>query len=132
MLNRLSTAFALTAFAALSGAAPAAAQPVIKLICLPTNLTGTWEGDDGGVYRVRQKKNAINWVGMSGDSGASWTHILIGSRNGDKVDGYWADMNGPMGEGHLTLQVRGNGKYLVRTNATGSGFGGKRWHKRGC
>jgi hypothetical protein len=134
MANQIPKIVGLFAFTALSGAAltPAAAQIPIKLKCLAGNLTGAWEGNDGGLYRVHQKKNTITWVGMSSDHGDSWTHIFIGYRNGDEIKGEWADVNGPMGEGKLTLHVRGNGKFLVRSAASGSGFSGARWRKRGC
>ena len=136
MTNRIPTALALLAFTALPGAAlipvvPAAAQRPIICLARPS-LTGSWLANDGGTYRLRQVGNTIWWVGMSGDDGKSWTHAFHGVRNGNVVNGRWADVNGPMGSGALTLQVRGNGTHLLRTAATGSGFSGTRWRRPGC
>ena len=133
MTNRIPPALALITFTALSGAslvpAPAAAQGPCPA---QASLTGTWRGNDQGIYHIRQVGNVVWWVGIDSTSnGAGWTHAFRGFRNGDMVTGSWADVRGVMGSGTLTFRQR-NGNYLNRTGTSGSGFGGIRLWRQGC
>ncbi|MEJ3719846.1 hypothetical protein WGM54_17720 [Paenibacillus polymyxa] len=44
------------------------------------DLTGTWQGDDGGIYYIRHlNNNRIWWTGLSDNgSGHNWTNVLEG------------------------------------------------------
>lgn len=106
------------------GAAPAQA------LCSFNGLNGTWRGNDGGRYQVRQNGMRVWWTGMSGDGGRSWAHRFQGVRRGNTISGNWADFRGPMGRGTLNLRVV-NDMRMVRVSNTGSGFGGSQW-RRGC
>jgi len=81
--------------------APSAAASAIAAVgatCTPlhvkfdpkaTGLTGTWAGDDGGVYYVRQMGNVIWWNGMSGRDlspqslGREWNNVGRGEIKAD-------------------------------------------------
>lgn len=94
------------------------------------DLTGTYRGDDGGIYYIRHlDNNKIWWVGLSDNgSGHNWTNVFKGdvsynSFGGVEFSGYWYDV--PRGtsrnNGILGFEVR-YGK-LVKTYQD-TGFGG--------
>lgn len=92
------------------------------------DVTGTYAGDDGGRYFVRQIGNVVWWVGLSGDGGNSFTNVFKGVlQPNNHINGEWADV--PLGAntagGALTLFVEANGS-LRKLNQTG-GFGGSHW-----
>jgi len=94
------------------------------------SMTGDWNGNDGGLYRVRQRGKAIWWVGTSRDSGKTFINVFRGERNGLMVSGSWADIVGS-GKGTLQLKVLGSGNSKTfrwdKVGETGTGFGGSRW-----
>ena len=57
------------------------------------DLTGTWAGDDSGVYYLRQLGDQVWWLGMSGlggplvDRGTDWTNVYRGTLAGWHGDG---------------------------------------------
>jgi hypothetical protein len=89
------------------------------------DLTGTWMGNDGGTYYIRQIGDEIVWFGES----RLFSNVFFGRRSGDTVAGDWADV--PKGailqSGTLTFIVD-NPAVLTRTAETG-GFGGSRWSR---
>jgi hypothetical protein len=102
------------------------------------DLTGTWAGDDGGVYYLRQIGDQVWWLGMSGlggpfaRRGTDWTNVFIGKVSGDMLTGTYADV--PQGrildDGPVPLKLTPTstgGISLVRTTpVTATGFGGAR------
>ena len=69
---------------------------------------------------------------MSADEGRTWTNVFEGTRNGDIIDGEWADVRGKAWR-HGTLKLRlSNTTSMVKIGGTGSGFGGARWGRGGC
>ena len=64
------------------------------------DLTGTWAGDDDGVYYLRQLGDEVWWLGMSGIGGllvargTEWTNVYHGKLSGDEVTGTYADVPG--------------------------------------
>jgi hypothetical protein len=103
--------------------------PVSQMVPPPasSNLTGRWNGNDGGRYFLRQVGNELWWYGMSGDGGASWTNVFQGQIEGNMVRGRWADVpHGRItGHGDVHLQVL-SPNHLRATHRTG-GFGGGEW-----
>ena len=100
------------------------------------DLTGTWAGDDQGVYYLRQIGDQVWWLGMSGRGGtferrgSDWTNVFLGTLKGDMLTGTYADVpqgqiqdNGPV---PLKLTPTSDGGIeLVRTTPlTATGFGG--------
>jgi hypothetical protein len=129
MTNRIPIILALLAFTALPGAALIPTAPAAAACPPPPGLTGYWRGNDQGDYYIRQIGNEVVWVGLdSTTAGAGWTHMFRGYRNGNVINGAWRDVRGNTGMGTMSLAV--TGMTMVRTNATGSGFGGTRWVKR--
>ena len=102
----------------------------------PIDLTGTWNGDDEGVYYLRQLGDQVWWLGMSGlggpfaDRGADWTNVYLGTLKGDTVTGTYADV--PQGQildkGPVVMKLTptpDGGIALVRTDPLlETGFGG--------
>ncbi len=100
------------------------------------DLTGTWAGDDQGVYYLRQIGDQVWWLGMSGlgqtfaDRGVDWTNVYLGTLSGDTVSGTYADV--PQGKildkGPVVLKLTRTsegGISLVRTDPVlETGFGG--------
>ncbi|MBZ9714873.1 MULTISPECIES: hypothetical protein [Deinococcus] len=123
-MNRLLTLASLTLCAAVLGTAHASCAA-------PKDMNGVWRANDGGTYYVRQLGNQVWWVGMSSDSGKSWTNVFHGTRTGNTVKGTWADV--PRGQissgGSMTLTLSGVNSVLgfKRTAATGN-FGGSTWY----
>jgi hypothetical protein len=98
----------------------------------PKYVSGVWKANDGGTYLLHTVGPTIWWVGMSGDDGRSWTNVFKGTRNGNIIDGEWADVRGKLW-GHGTLKLRISGTTLMeKIGGTGSGFGGCRWGRGGC
>jgi len=91
------------------------------------DLSGTWIGNDGGAYYIRQIDDRVWWLGMSGDEGRSWTNLFIGTLRNDTIMGDWADT--PRGAtrnaGRMTLVVHDAGR-VSAVERTG-GFGGSEW-----
>jgi hypothetical protein len=78
------------------------------------DLTGTWVGDDGGLYYLRQIGDALWWLGMSGvggperDLGTGFTNVVRGRfRSPTAIEADWADVprGGKLNSGTLTLTV---------------------------
>lgn len=90
-------------------------------------LTGTWKGDDGGTYYVRQTGNELWWYGKDANGGQSWSNVFHGSISGSRISGTWADV--PPGaansSGILVIDIQGNSR-MTATQKTG-GFGGSNW-----
>jgi len=101
------------------------------------DLTGTWAGDDAGVYYLRQLGDQVWWLGMSGlgeplvDRGSDWTNVYRGTLSGDTVTGTYADV--PQGKiqdkGPVVMKLSptsAGGIALVRVDPVlETGFGGK-------
>jgi hypothetical protein len=80
------------------------------------DLNGAREGNDGGVYYLRQIGSVVWWNGMSGrDSGAvnigrDWNNVARGVISGLKIDVDGADVprGGSTGGGRLVLKIQGD------------------------
>ena len=105
------------------------------------NLTGTWKGDDGGTYYIRNLGNYVWWLGISGnDDGRTFSNILKGyvHENNKTITTDWIDI--PRGDnkyyGTLTLSIDSN-MLLHKINETsydkdGSSsycFGALKWQR---
>ena len=143
LLAGCSTAAATTPPATVS---PAPQATVAAFTCTGRNLawdgtsaidlTGTWAGDDQGVYYLRQTGDQVWWLGMSGIGhalalrGTDWTNVYRGTLTGDTIKGTYADV--PVGKimdkGPVDLKLTstsGGGISLVRTDPLlSTGFGG--------
>src|SRR5581483_4034022 len=96
----------------------------------PIVLSGTWLGDDGGLYYVRQIGNELWWAGFSTDPlecaadlhiGLAFTNVFHATISGSTASGDWVDV--PRGQslqnGTLTLTVSNN---LIQRQAATGGF----------
>jgi hypothetical protein len=100
------------------------------------DLTGTWNGDDSGVYYVRQLGDQVWWLGMSGlggpavHRGNAWTNVYRGTLKGDTVTGTYADVPGGaiQDKGPVVMKLTrtsDGGISLVNVNPVlDTGFGG--------
>ena len=92
------------------------------------DLTGTWAGDDQGVYYLRQLGDEVWWLGMSGIGGTlvargtEWTNVYHGKLSGDAVTGTYADVPGgkiqDKGPVDLKLDADIGWRDLARANPT--------------
>jgi hypothetical protein len=57
------------------------------------NLTGTWVGQDAGVFAVRQSGTTVTWYGHSAGN-RTWAHDFKGTLTGDYVVGHFQDRPG--------------------------------------
>lgn len=96
------------------------------------NLTGTWSGNDGGIYYIREVGNDIFWLGVSGsdDGRGHWSNVFKGIIHGNTIVGSWADVprGAANGAGTLTLQID-NTLAFHRVGMTGSSFSTSTWTK---
>ena len=82
----------------------------------PPNLSGTWKGQDGGLFVLKQAKGstAVTWEGCSADGGKTWTHTFTGRIIGDSLVGHFKDH--PPGqlrnEGDLALDIASASKLV--------------------
>jgi hypothetical protein len=102
------------------------------------DLTGTWAGDDAGIYYLRQLGSIVWWNGMSERDGTppklgrDWNNVGRGELKGLKIEVEWADV--PRGEilgnGTLSLSIKDDGTgniQIVKDSETGTGFGNNYW-----
>jgi hypothetical protein len=128
MKNFVPTSIALAGLVLLA----ASAAPIHAQCAAPKYVSGVWKANDGGTYHLHAIGSTIWWVGMSVDDGRSWTNVFKGTRNGNIIDGEWADVRG-QAWGHGTLKLRISGTtFMEKIDGTGSGFGGIRWGRGGC
>ncbi len=97
------------------------------------DLTGTWIGNDGATYYIKQNGHKIWWAGGTGfNTGTGFTNVFDGIREGTSVRGLWADvpMGNARGNGELSFQCNqdANNDILTKTSASG-GFSGSIWTK---
>ena len=105
----------------------------------PIDLTGTWTGDDGGVYFVRQLDDVVWWNGMSSRDGPagrpwpSWNNVGRGILGDDlRIVADWSDVprGGVGGHGTVTFQVGSHPTgdlEILKIEETGTGRGDTRW-----
>jgi hypothetical protein len=104
-----------------NGSAMLWSQPLIT--AGQTNLTGSWLGNDNGIYYIRQIGNDVWWAGLSTGSpagiydlhkGLVFTSVFHGTLKGNTLAGSFVDV--PKGQqltsGPLSLTVQGNGNAL--------------------
>ena len=81
-----------------------------------TDLTGTWLGNDGATYYLRQVGQTVWWAGMHNGppdgghaffNGLAFTNVFQGRLTGNQIIGQWADVprGSSLQSGNLTLQV---------------------------
>lgn len=130
------------------GAAASAEQPgqpdLIAVVCasLPKpfdpneiDLTGTWAGDDGGVYYLRQIGPVLWWNGMSGRDmgpiglGRDWNNVGRGMITGLQIEVEWTDVprGNIYGDGTLLLNIQDDGTGNVEIEKVEGDFGNNVW-----
>jgi|GEM_PF-1533900 len=103
--------------------------------CAGLDLSGTWAGNDGAIYYLRQIGHELWWAGLSVDSpngvndlqwGIRFANVFQGQISNGTVSGDWADVprGAILNSGTLTLAVSTNS--IQRQSETG-GFGASSW-----
>ncbi len=94
------------------------------------DLSGQWQGNDGGIYYIRQVGNRVWWSGESANNGGDWSNVFQGTVAGTRLTGNWADV--PKGtsrqSGSLNLQLNSANRLSI-VSQTG-GFSGTEWTRR--
>jgi len=124
-------------------------SPVVGAVCLPRSikfdpaatidLTGSWAGDDGGVYYVRERGPVIWWNGMSARDdaptalGRDWNNVGRGEIQKDlSIQADWVDVprGGIAGYGTVVFQIGADAAgnlQITKTSETGTGRGDSLW-----
>jgi DNA-binding winged helix-turn-helix (wHTH) protein len=111
--------------------APAVAADRLALEAEPQfDLSGVWQGNDGGTYSISQSGTQVTWEGVSGDGGVKWTHTFKGAIRDNLIVGRYFDH--PPGKNHnaggLTVEMVGNDRFeKVSTIGT---FVGSVWTRK--
>ena len=108
-------------------------QPSLSLCA--SDITGKWNGNDGGIYYVRQIGNDVWWFGTNvfntGSDFNIFSNVLHGTRSGLTIDAQWQDV--PLGDtkskGDISLTIAPTGEKISKKSASG-GFGGNTWIKK--
>jgi hypothetical protein len=108
----------------------------------PLDLSGTWSGNDGGLYYMKQVDSCLWWSGVSNFvdqgqyPGQEWIMVFRGTINSDGViNGDFVDVKSTNpGTGTMTIEARienveGQGSVvnLYRTGSTGHEIGVTFW-----
>lgn len=114
----------------LLGTGTAAMLFIVAMVTLNLNkepqfdLSGVWQGNDGGIYTIHQSGANVTWEGVSGDGGVDWTHTFRGEIHGKRVAGRLFDH--PPGRtrnaGSLTLEIVDNNRF---EKVAAGGFSGR-------
>jgi hypothetical protein len=95
------------------------------------DLTGKWNGNDGGKYYVRQIGSEVFWYGEKAATSPQWSNVAYGRYAGNKLTLRWADV--PKGtimqHGQLVINVARGEQSMTVLTKTG-GFGGSSWTKQ--
>lgn len=103
------------------------------------NVTGSWAGDDGGIYYLRQVDKIVWWNGMADRAGSpsilgrQWNNVGRGEIKDDlTIAVEWADVprGDILGGGTLTLKIEADakGNIQLRTVSQQTGdFGNTLW-----
>jgi hypothetical protein len=60
------------------------------------DISGKWDGNDGGTYFIQQNGQSVSWFGSNNlGEGKGFSNVFVGRHGGDTVSGSWADT--PMG-----------------------------------
>jgi hypothetical protein len=100
-------------------------------------LTGTWLGNDGAVYFLRQNGDVLWWAGFSVESpagvsdlhkGLQFTNVFEGNVSGTSITGDWVDVPRGKNLNSGTLTLLANNTLIQRQGATG-GFAATEWNR---
>jgi hypothetical protein len=87
-------------------------------------------GNDNGLYLVRQINNEIWWRGIGNEG--SFSNVHSATRSGNSISGIWADVTvgSIRSQGQLILQIvmlPGSPIPLLQRTSESGGFGGSIW-----
>jgi len=128
-------------------AAPAPTTPAVAAMCekiakpfdaAKIDLTGSWAGDDGGIYFLRQMDSIVWWNGMADRAGSAellghaWNNVARGEIKGPSIDVSWADVprGGILDGGTMKLNVQADGTgniQIVKVSEQTGDFGNTVW-----
>lgn len=91
-----------------------------------SDLTGFYNGSDGGQYFISQVGQKVYWYGE--DRSGNWANVYAGDLSGTQISGHFYDV--PKGriqaQGALSLSVSPDGKRIEKVSGV---FGAHRWTK---
>lgn len=91
------------------------------------DLSGVWQGNDGGTYYLRHLGNELWWYGESSPTEAEWANVAFGTVEKNELHLKWADV--PKGrvhnQGTLVIGIVSEGKMELKTET--GGFAGSEW-----
>lgn len=92
-----------------------------------TDLTGVWDGDDGGIYYLRQIGNEIFWYGENDPLNPSWSNVAHGRIYGSILILNWADVTKGILRNDGLLIVRAVSDFQMVLVYKDKPFGGSLW-----
>lgn len=99
--------------------------------CTRSELTGTWNCDDGGTYYIRQCGETVWWLGEGPGTPPRWSNVAYGTVANGSLALCVGDVPKGAGEGFgkLRLAVAGADELLATEKAwkPGGTYGGSRW-----
>lgn len=102
---------------------------LMPLSTYAASLTGVWQGNDGGIYYIRQVNNEVWWMGENSPTSPSFSNVAHGKVDANNVMLSWGDVpkGGILNSGILVLRVVSNNQLqaIIKTG----GFGGSAWTK---
>jgi len=106
---------------------------VFPALAQAVELSGQWQGDDGGAYYLVERGGRLYWYAERSATNPAWSNIFDGRLNGKRIRGDWTDVpkGQTRGHGRLELEIRNGGNVLEITKKTG-GYGGNRLTRVGA
>lgn len=110
-------------------AAPQFSSQLTVEPAIGVNLSGRWQGNDGGIYYLRQQGNVVWWYGEYSTINPNWSNVFKGRLQGNQLVGQWADV--PKGSilqsGDMVIELTSNN--TLRAISKTGGFGGSEWRR---
>lgn len=92
------------------------------------DVSGKWDGNDGGTYFIQQNGQTVSWFGSNTfREGEGFSNVFVGHHGGDTISGRWADtpMGSFKGSGDLEFRcLRINGIDTINMIHQTGGFSG--------
>lgn len=94
------------------------------------DLSGVWDGNDGGTYYIQMNGNDFWWYGESPDDGSTWANVFSGVAFGTSVEGPWSDVPPGQSQNNGALMLHVTDENHFRAVGDHVGFGGSEWVRK--
>jgi hypothetical protein len=93
------------------------------------DLTGTWTGNDGSPFYLRQIGRVLWWFGENEPIGPVYSNVAHGSIAGNNINLRWADVpkGDNRGSGQLRIKITSDNSLLLISQTGPATFGVSSW-----